>query len=133
MIELMIVVAIIGLLASIAYPNYRDYITRGKITEATSGLSDGRIKMEQFFQDNRTYVGGPTPTASSSFAFSTSSLTASTYTLVASATGAIAGFVYTIDQNNNKVTTAAPTTPPSMAWGGTYPVNCWVTKRGGGC
>ena len=127
MIELMIVVAVIGLLASIGYPNYRDYVTRGKIAEATSGLSDGRIKLEQFFQDNRTYVGGPSPTATSNFTFLSSSLTATTYTITASAIGAIVGFVYTIDQNNTKTTTGVPT-----GWG-TPPIACWVTKRGGGC
>lgn len=128
MIELMIVVAVIGLLASIAYPNYRDYVTRGKLTEAVSGLSDGRIKMEQSFQDNRTYSLGTAPDTTANFNFSIGSPTASTYTITASSTGAIAGFIYTIDQSNNKTTTAVPT-----GWGGTYPISCWVTKRGGVC
>jgi len=59
LIELMIVVAIIAILSTIAYPAYTDYITRGKITEATSALASKRILMEQFFQDNRTYASAP--------------------------------------------------------------------------
>ena len=58
LIELMVTVAIIAVLAAIAVPNYRDYVTRGKLVEASAGLSDARVKMEQYFQDNRTYPGG---------------------------------------------------------------------------
>ena len=60
LIELMIVVAIIGILASIALPAYSDYIRRSKIVEATSVLSDLRVRMEQFYQDNRSYVSSGT-------------------------------------------------------------------------
>ena len=59
LIELMIVVAIVGILATIAYPSYTDYVIRGRIPDATSGLAAKRVQMEQFFQDNRTYVGAP--------------------------------------------------------------------------
>jgi len=69
LIELMIVVVVIGILASIGIPAYNDYVTRGKLVEATSALSDGRIKMEQYFQDNRTYVGGTCPAATTRFTF----------------------------------------------------------------
>ena len=58
LIEVMIVVAIIGILAAIALPSYRDYVTRGRVVEATAGLADARNKMEQYFQDNRTYPTG---------------------------------------------------------------------------
>src|SRR5450631_654421 len=55
LIEVMVVVAIIAILAAIALPNYTDYVTRGRIVEATAGLGDARNKMEQYYQDNRTY------------------------------------------------------------------------------
>ena len=55
LIEIMIVVVIIGIIAAIAIPSYQDYVRRAQITEATNGLSDLRVRMEQFFQDNRTY------------------------------------------------------------------------------
>ncbi len=50
LLELLIVLAIIGILSAIAIPSYRDYIIRGKITEATSNLGDMRIKLEQFYR-----------------------------------------------------------------------------------
>ena len=59
LIELMIVVAIIGILAAIAVPNYQEYVRRARASEATSALADMRIRMEQYFQDNRRYTGGP--------------------------------------------------------------------------
>jgi type IV pilus assembly protein PilE len=55
LMELMMVVAIIGVLAGIALPNYRDYIKRGKVAEATANLADQKIRMEQHFQDARAY------------------------------------------------------------------------------
>jgi prepilin-type N-terminal cleavage/methylation domain-containing protein len=61
LIELMITVAIIAILAAIAVPNYTDYITRSKFTEAHGMLGDLRVKMEQYYMDNRRYgttVGG---------------------------------------------------------------------------
>ena len=126
LIELMITVAVIAVLAGIAYPSYTAYIMRGKLAEGHSALSDGRIKMEQFFQDNRTYVGGPAPAATANFSYAPSNLTASTYTLTATGLGGLAGFVYTINQNNVKATTAAPS-----GWGTS--TTCWVSKKGGAC
>ena len=57
LVELMVVVAIIGILFGVALPNYKDYVRRGSLSEATSALSDYRIKMEQYYQDNRNYGG----------------------------------------------------------------------------
>jgi len=58
LIELLITVAIIGILAAVALPAYGDYVRRGQLPEATSALADYRIKMEQYFQDNRNYGSG---------------------------------------------------------------------------
>ena len=59
LVEVMIVVVIIGILAAVAIPNYNDYLMRSKVPEATSRLSDLRVRMEQYFQDNRTYAAAP--------------------------------------------------------------------------
>lgn len=131
LMELMIVVAVIGILAAVGFPSYNDYVTRSKIAEATSALSDGRIKMEQFFQDNRTYVGGPAPagTANFTYAHAAGTPTASAYTLTATGINNMTGFVYTINQNNVKQTTAAP-----AGWAAAVmPANCWITKKSGAC
>jgi type IV pilus assembly protein PilE len=131
LIELMIVVVIIGILARFALPAYNDYVTRGKLVEATSALSDGRVRMEQYFQDNRTYVGGPAPSAPppTNFNYDAGTPTATTYTLTATGTGSLAGLTYTIDQGNTKTTTATST----FVWGAMSSTSCWIVKRGGGC
>lgn len=56
LIELMIAVAIVGILASIAYPSYTDYMKRSKRTEGQRELLHIAGLMEQFFLDNRTYT-----------------------------------------------------------------------------
>lgn len=137
LLELLIVLGIIGILSAIAIPAYRDYIIRGKITEATSNLGDMRIKLEQFYQDNRTYVGAcvggtvaPLPTGSNAraFTYSCPTLTAATFSVRAlgNANEGMSGFDYTIDQSNAKTTA-------SVATGWTLTAGCWVTKKDGSC
>jgi type IV pilus assembly protein PilE len=139
MIELMIVVAIVAILAAISIPAYNDYVTRSKITEATSTLSSLRVRMEQYYQDNRSYVtaagvcGAAMPVSPAVKYFSFTCVGAATTYLViangATGSGSMAGFIYTIDQSNNKQTTAAP-----AAWAAAVmPAVCWITKKGGTC
>ncbi|MGQ0443058.1 MAG: type IV pilin protein [Methylophilaceae bacterium] len=128
LIEIMIVVVIIGILASIALPAYTDYVRRARATEATGALADMRIRMEQFFQDNRTYLGGPCGAPAGTnlafFGFACSAApTATTYTLAATGAGDMAAYSYTIDQDNTRTSTTAD------GGGG----NCWVTKGGAAC
>jgi type IV pilus assembly protein PilE len=140
LIELLVVVAIAGTLAAVAVPAYNDYIMRGKLAEGTSTLADGRIKMEQYFQDNRRYDsatalaanGCPTTlgwvTATTYFTYSCSGLSTIAYTLTATGTNALSvpNWVYTIDQANIKRTTGAPTAwQPTGGW----PQTCWVVKK----
>lgn len=128
LIELMIVVAIMGILSAIAIPAYTDYVTRSKIPEATSNLADLRVRMEQHFLDNRTYVGGPCTTAGKHFTFSCTAgePTASTYVIQAVGGTGMTGFTYTINHANLKRTTAVPS-------GWTSNATCWVTTKAGTC
>ncbi len=51
LIELMIVVAIIGILAAVAIPAYQDYTARAQVTEAVELLSGGKTPMAEYFAD----------------------------------------------------------------------------------
>jgi len=55
LVELMVVIAIIGILAAVGLPSYQDHARRGQVSEAFSTLADFRVKLEQFYQDNRAY------------------------------------------------------------------------------
>lgn len=128
LIEIMIVVAIIGILASIAMPNYSNYVKKGKAAEATTNLANLRVKMEQFFQDNRTYVGGLCEPASGKKYFTyTCSVAASAtgYTLQAAGKSSegMGGFNFTIDQNDAR----------TSQYDGGSTVNCWLTSKSGSC
>ena len=56
LIELMIVVAIIGILAAVALPAYQDYTVRAKISEAIWLVSAGKVPVAEFFQNKRLYA-----------------------------------------------------------------------------
>ena len=125
LIELMIVVVVIAILSAVAIPSYTDYVKRGKLVEGTSALSDGRVKMEQFFQDPPAtgYVGGPAPTTTTNFTYASSNLSATTYTITATGLGSLSDFSYTINETNTKTS--------NTPWGTSN--TCWVVKKGGVC
>jgi type IV pilus assembly protein PilE len=131
LVELMIVVAIIGILAAIAVPSYNDYLIRSRIPDATANLATMRVQMEQYFQDNRQYaVAAPTcvnPPTSKYFTFSCAVPTTATYVLTATGTGPMAGFTYALNEQNAKTSTTAVSGWPS----GT--TACWVTRKNGDC
>ena len=52
LIELMIVVAIIGILAAIAIPAYRDFQVRGKISEILASMTRCKVAVSEFYQSN---------------------------------------------------------------------------------
>ena len=123
LIELMIAVVAVAILSAIAVPSYLDYVTRGKLIEVAAALPDARVKMEQFFQDNRTYVGGPAPAATANFTFAASNLSTTTYTITATGIGSLSAYIYTINESNTKTS--------DTPWGAS--TSCWVIKKGGGC
>ncbi|SDX73472.1 type IV pilus assembly protein PilE [Variovorax sp. YR634] len=132
----MIVVAIVAILAAIAVPLYGEYVLRGRIPDATSNLSALSVKMEQGYQDSRSYnLAGSTTkclidtqttaltSTNKSFDFSCVA-TADTFTIKASGkTATMPGFEFTIDQKGGK------TSKGKTGW--TAGTNCWITNKGG--
>jgi type IV pilus assembly protein PilE len=142
LIEVMIVIAVIGILMAIAIPNYQEYLLRAKLTDAGSSLSQLRVRLEQYFQDNRSYDLNPDPLKltgicgvtvpdnySKYFTFEctpTSGGQGFTITATGKAEGGTAAFTYTVDQLNNRETTARPS-----GWGSA--TGCWITAKGQTC
>jgi len=130
---MLITVATLAIVAAIALPNYIDYITRGKIVEATAGLADNR----QYPTACIASAAGPAPAGKiylpasvKYFTFTcTLSATAYTVTTTGATSGGMAGFVYTIDQANTRKTTGLPS-----GWAGAGSSStCWVTRKSGDC
>lgn len=135
LIELMVTVAIVAIIAAVAIPAYGEYVVRSRLPQAHNNLAMLRVKLEQHFQDNRSYEGAcaagsaaPLP-AQDDFTYACPTLTGTTY--LATATGRagtpVAGFTFSIDHANARRSTALP-----QGWGAA-PLNCWVTRKGGGC
>jgi type IV pilus assembly protein PilE len=154
LIEVMITIAIIAILVGIALPSYTSYVTRGKIQEGTTALLAMRVKMEQYFQDNRSYAspgGGvlapctagssvPVPTLKH-FNITCPTLTANTYVIRADGgvdaggnviDNALVGLRLEINEANQRWTQSAP-----GGWGTwvttSLPKQCWVVKTNGEC
>jgi type IV pilus assembly protein PilE len=134
LIELMITVAVIAILASIAIPNYSDYVRRGRAVEATSILANLKNRMEQYYQDNKTYadVGAliapcsPAPSEAKYFTFACTGVqddAVFTITATPVAGQGMDNFSFTIDQSNVK----------TSIFDGTTGATCWLTRKGGSC
>lgn len=63
LIELMVVVAIVGILAAVAYPSYQEYLARGRRADAKTVLLETAQFLERFYTQNGTYVGAALPFA----------------------------------------------------------------------
>lgn len=128
LIEVMIVVAIVGILAAVALPSYNSYIRRGNLQEGFAQMSAFQLQMEQFYQDNRSYATSDSKCpanltgklSSKHFTF-TCEANATTYTLKGSGkSGSTTGYDYTINQANERKTT-------SFA-GQSQTLSCWADR-----
>ena len=127
----MIVLVIASVLAAIAYPSYREHAIRSALPEATSGLSLYAMRLDEYFQDRRSYRSaddacGIAPPVANTFDFScVQENDGNSFLITASGkTGDLAAFSFTLDHLGNQRTTALP-----QSWG-KAPADCWVHRRG---
>lgn len=128
LIELMVTVAIIGILSAIAYPSYTDYVRRSRVADALAQLGAYQLAMEQASQDNGDYgttaCAVTVPAASAYFETSCAlGVKGVSYVATATGKGAAAGHTYTIDQEGTRATTAFVKTV-------TLPAACWLVRAG---
>jgi type IV pilus assembly protein PilE len=131
LIELMITVAIIGILSAIAVPSYGGYVMRTRLTDAYSGLGSVQPAAEQHWSNTNSYAGlgaisGALPANTDNFTYRVESATDTAYVVSATGRNATAGFVFTIDQNGQRATTYAPS-------GWVTSATCWVRDKAGAC
>ncbi|MDC8759987.1 type IV pilin protein [Janthinobacterium fluminis] len=130
LMEVLITLAIVGIMTAVALPMYTDYVLRGRLTEAFSALAAAQPSAEQYWSNGRTFVGfgvvNGLPPNTDNFGYALSAASASAYTITATGTNSARGFVFTIDQNGARATTAAPT-------GWVTNAACWVDHKEGTC
>jgi type IV pilus assembly protein PilE len=141
LIELMITVAIIGILAAVAIPAYTDYVIRGQLSSAATGLSTLKAQMEQHFQNNRTYetvgtgagarvtpcAGAASTRTFEKFVVTCGTITPTTYILTAKGSGPVVDFTYTINELDVRKTLSTRT-----GYGGVCDTK-WLMKKGEPC
>jgi len=101
LIELMIVVAIIGILAAVAIPAYQDYIARGQVSEAVSLTTGSKTPLSEYFNEK-----GFWPAAATDIISNPSGKYTSIITLVGPAVNSLGTISMEARMKNNGVNTA---------------------------
>ncbi len=95
LIELMVVVAILGILAAITVPSYLDHVVKTRRNNASIALTDLAARMERAYANNNTYagntvtgLGAPTTVADDLYTLSIESADTTSFEIRATPTGA---------------------------------------------
>ena len=139
LVEMMITVAIIAILSTIAIPVYRNYVIRGSLVDASNGLNAMRADMERHYQDNRTFATAgsrvsPCLRPASERTFGKFVITCSVgpsatgYELKATGSADMSEFAFTVDQSD-----ARKTKTTYSGWTAASSDTCWVLKKGQTC
>ena len=126
LIEVMIVVAIIGILAAIAYPSYQEYVIRSNRTEAMALLNEAAARQERYYAQNNEYADSSEKLNMAGYlaqlkyySLTISNVSASTYTLTANNDNA----PQTKDNKCKKLT--LDETGQKGTTGTASPADCW--------
>ncbi|MDT8372194.1 MAG: type IV pilin protein [Gammaproteobacteria bacterium] len=87
LIELMVTVAIIGILASIAYPSYQGSVMKSRRADAKGALLNQANRMERHFTETNSYIDATVPGNTDYYTLSIESASATAYTLRATPSG----------------------------------------------
>jgi type IV pilus assembly protein PilA len=99
LIELMIVVAIIGILAAIALPAYQNYIARSKVTEGVTALDAAKTSVTEYWTTNGSMPATQAAAGLSSVPTNAKYITALTY----NTSGSVGSVVVTLGNINSTV------------------------------
>ena len=83
LIEIMIVIAIIGIVLTISIPSYNEYVKKGRRAEVVSLLSEQAQSLERFYTKNNVYTGITGLSAGNDFYTLTPTITDQTFLLTA--------------------------------------------------
>lgn len=83
LIEIMIVIAIIGIVLTISIPSYNEYVKKGRRAEVVSLLSEQAQSLERFYTKNNVYTGITGLSAGNDFYTLTPTITDQTFLLIA--------------------------------------------------
>lgn len=132
LIELMIVVAILGIVAMVAFPSYQSYVLKGKRAEARIALLAAVQLQERFFTTNNTYTTNLAAAGIPSYSGTNSNSAAYTISVVAGGAGIATSFtakatpalpfsdpacnILTLNQAGTKGMESATETDPAKCW-----------------